>query len=303
MNMIFCTAFFLFSFGLYAQQIPDTAFLPPMNTPMYASERGPVVYIDEGHHNFHTREGRYASFARLAERDGYVVKSYEGTFTQSKLETGKILLISNALHKKNVENWFVPVYSAFTKKEIKTLETWVREGGSLWLIADHMPLAGAAKDLGAAFGFGFTDGFVFDSTHQGPAVFSLENEGLKENVITQGRNPKESVDRIATFMGQAFQIPTEAQPILSFGPDYVNLLPDTAWVFGPHTKTLPAKDWIHGAYMSYGKGRLVVFGEAAMFSAQLAGPDKRPMGMNHPEAKQNYQLLLNILHWLDGKLE
>jgi hypothetical protein len=43
---------------------------------------------------------------------------------------------------------------------------------------------------------------------------------------------------------------------------------------------------------------LAVFGEAAMFSAQLAGPQKRPMGMNVPRAKQNCQLLLNVMHWL-----
>jgi hypothetical protein len=35
-----------------------------------------------------------------------------------------------------------------------------------------------------------------------------------------------------------------------------------------------------------------------MFSAQLAGPDKRPMGMNAPEARENPQLLLNLMHWL-----
>jgi len=36
-----------------------------------------------------------------------------------------------------------------------------------------------------------------------------------------------------------------------------------------------------------------------MFSAQLAGPDKARMGMNEPTAKNNAQLLLNIIHWLD----
>ncbi len=54
--------------------------------------------------------------------------------------------------------------------------------------------------------------------------------------------------------------------------------------------------------MEYGKGRIVVFGEAATFSAQLAGEQKSKMGMNNPQAKQNPQLLLNIIHWLDRKL-
>jgi hypothetical protein len=50
--------------------------------------------------------------------------------------------------------------------------------------------------------------------------------------------------------------------------------------------------------MKVGKGRVAVFGEAAMFSAQLAGRGGAPMGMNAPEAAQNYKLLLNVLHWL-----
>ena len=55
--------------------------------------------------------------------------------------------------------------------------------------------------------------------------------------------------------------------------------------------------------MKFGKGRVVAFGEAAMFSAQLAGSEKRKMGMNNPIAAENYRLLLNIIHWLDGKID
>jgi hypothetical protein len=42
----------------------------------------------------------------------------------------------------------------------------------------------------------------------------------------------------------------------------------------------------------------VVFGEAAMFSAQVQG-GKTQMGMNAPDAKQNPQFLLNVIHWLE----
>lgn len=55
--------------------------------------------------------------------------------------------------------------------------------------------------------------------------------------------------------------------------------------------------------MRFGKGRVAVFGEAAMFSAQLAGPNKDPMGMNDPIASRNPQFLLNLMHWLSGKLK
>ena len=105
--------------GLSAQQIPDTAYNPPIASPAYAKGEGPVLWIDEGHHNFHTKDGRYQAFARLAERDGYEVQGYTGKFDQKTLSQGKILVISNALHKKNVENWYVPIHSAFTSKRNK----------------------------------------------------------------------------------------------------------------------------------------------------------------------------------------
>ena len=40
-----------------------------------------------------------------------------------------------------------------------------------------------------------------------------------------------------------------------------------------------------------------------MFSAQLAGQNLRKLGMNSDYAGENYKLLLNIIHWLDGKME
>ncbi len=39
-----------------------------------------------------------------------------------------------------------------------------------------------------------------------------------------------------------------------------------------------------------------------MFSAQVAGPAKRPMGMNAPGAEENFQFVLNVMHWLSGLL-
>jgi hypothetical protein len=53
----------------------------------------------------------------------------------------------------------------------------------------------------------------------------------------------------------------------------------------------------------FGEGIIVVFAEVAMFSAQLAGPDKIKAGMNQEMTKENYQLLLNIIHWMDGNID
>jgi len=95
----------------------------------------------------------------------------------------------------------------------------------------------------------------------------------------------------------------EATPVLIFDKNYVNFLPDTAWVFHDQTTKYNVAGWSQGAFKKHGKGKFVVFGEAAMFTAQLAGPNKKQIGMNSPDAAENHQLLLNIIHWLDGRLE
>lgn len=295
--------FLIVNSPLFPQQIADTGYNPPITNPAYQPEEGPIVFIDEGHHNFHTKEGRYKAFSNLLERDGYQVEAYTGVFQTSALATGRILVISNALHASDLEDWVLPNPSAFTLKEIEILKNWVMEGGRLFLIADHMPMAGAAEELAKVFGFEFTNGFVLGKKNQGPAIFKLKEKTLTKSVITKGRATSESVKKIATFTGQAFQIPEEATPILTFGKGYVNMLPDTAWVFNEETTRMDPEGWVQGAYREFGKGRIVVFGEAAMFSAQLAGPQKRKIGMNNKVAPENHQLLLNIIHWLDGKLD
>lgn len=284
-----------------SQQVPDTNFLPEILKPEYPSGEGPLVMIDEGHQNFHTSGGRYIPFANLLRADGYIVKGYAGDFTSSKLREVKILVISNALNKLNVQNWFLPTPSAFTQEEIKTLKNWVSKGGSLFLIADHMPMGGAAADLAAAFGFRFTNGFAADTANPGPAFFYRKDKTLSDCSITNGRSPSETVTKVVTFTGQAFQVPSDATIILRFDKRYLLLESDTAWVFNSSTRYTPIDGWAQGAYMNFGKGRIVMFGEAAMFTAQLAGEKRISIGMSSTFAEENYKLLLNIIHWLDGK--
>src|SRR3712207_5972099 len=81
-----------------AQQIPDPAFNPSIADPAYAPGAGPLVLLDEAHHNFHTASGRYQAFANLLRRDGYVVEASKTPFTEASLARGRILVIANALH-------------------------------------------------------------------------------------------------------------------------------------------------------------------------------------------------------------
>ncbi|MHC1733928.1 MAG: hypothetical protein AB9888_18095 [Bacteroidales bacterium] len=283
------------------QQVPDTGYSPVIKNPAYAQGQGQLVLIDEGHNNFHTRSDRYLPFARLLEMDGYNTDGYTGQFDEVKLSRCRILVISNALHETNLTRWHKPVLPAFTPGEVKTVREWVEEGGSLFLIADHMPMGGAAAEMAAAFGFGFTDGFALDTAQAGPALFCRAGGTLADNILTNGRSLEERIDSIYSFTGQAFTVPEDAIQVLTFNEKYLLLLSDTAWVFNEQTVFKPIKGWSQLAYKEYGKGRVVMAGEAAMFTAQLAGPQRFPAGMNAPYARNNYRLLLNIIHWLDGR--
>ena len=287
-----------------AQQVPDESFNPAIQNPAYEPGRGPLIMLDEAHFNFHTAEGRYKPFARLLERDGYVVKGSKTQFTIQALSAGKILVIANALAERNRNDWSLPAPTAFSKEEIAAVREWVEKGGSLLLVVDHMPMPGAAGELAAAFDVRFSNGYAVREKQQGgPLIFKRSEGSLAEHAITNGRRPDERVESIATFTGSAFQIPKSAQPLLTFGSDIVSVMPSVAGQLGPETPRVSVAGWCQGAALRFGKGRVAVFGEAAMFSAQLAGPNRQPMGMNAPAASQNPQFLLNVLHWLSGMMK
>ena len=307
-------ACFLFIFTLslcaaFAQQVPDFNFNPPIAHPAYAEGKGSLIVIDEAHHNFHTKDGRFSAFARLLQKDGYVVKSNTEAFSSKGLKGSKILVIANAIHISDTADWIVPNPSAFTTKEIKVVNKWVKDGGSLFFIADHMPFPGAGEALAKSFGFTFYNGFAVDTSFglfpgskKDLDYFERDKGTLANHPVSNGRSADEKVTKVATFTGQGFKIPGKAVSLFTFDKNYKILLPDTAWKFSQETPRFDLNGYSQGAVLQWGKGRVAVFGEAAMFSAQLAGTDKKPMGMNNPKANENAQFLLNLIHWLDGKI-
>jgi hypothetical protein len=288
---------------LEAQQVADTLFRPNIGSPAYREGAGPTVLIDEGHHNFHTMGGRYLAFARLLGQDGYLVRPYTGRFTREGLSAGTILVIANALATENETDWRLPTPSAFDSAEIAAVCGWVAAGGALWLIADHMPFPGAAGPLAAEFGILMSNGFALDPrTQDGRFRFARTDGSLADHPITRGRSAAERIDSVVAFTGQAFRFAGGGEALMTIGPGVDLLMPQVAWQFSALTPRLPASGMLQGGVIRFGRGRVAVFGEAAMFSAQLAGPGRAPMGMNDPTAPQNPRFLLNVLHWLDGLL-
>jgi hypothetical protein len=189
--------------NLQGQQVADSAFSPEIVNPAYAVGQGPVVYIDEAHHNFHTGDGRYLPFAKLLRRDGYVVEPLGQRFTRESLRDADILVIANAIAEADVDDWSLPTHSAFDSAEIAAVRQWVSDRGALMLIADHMPMRGAAAELAAAFGLLFNDGFAFDSLGAGRIIHRRSDGTLADHPIVRGRGPTERIDSVATFTGQA----------------------------------------------------------------------------------------------------
>jgi hypothetical protein len=288
-----------------AQQVPDPDFKPSIENPAYAEGKGPVVLIDEAHFNFHTASGRYQSFANLLRRDGYVVQASKKKFSKESLNAGKILVIANALSRRNALNWNPPFDPSFTDEEVAAVREWVNQGGVLMMMVDHSPMPATAGKLAEAFGVRFHNGFAVDpQAPPGPLLFTRADKSLADHPITRGRSERERVDSVATFTGSAFQT-DGGDPILTFlGPEAISYTPKAPGRQpDKDTPRVPIKGWNQGVVMKVGKGRVAIFGEAAMFSAQLQGPQKRPMGMNAPVAKQNPQFLLNVMHWLSGLLQ
>ena len=239
------------------QQIPDVDFDPPIESPEFAAGEGPVVLVDAAHNNFHTADGRYGAFARLLRRDGYVVESNEHPFTRAVLARASVLVIANAIADENVEEWKLPTPSAFSVAELEALAEWVRGGGSLLLIADHMPIAGNAEALAAAFGVRFYNGFAFDEDGGGTAVFSRGRRTLLAHSITNGRSSGERVDSVATFTGQAFRVDpgVDASPILVLPEGFTVFLPSVAWEFSESTPRVPGAHLLQGAALDWLTGR------------------------------------------------
>lgn len=268
-----------------AQQVADTAFRPRIEKPAYPAGTGPVVQIDEAHRNFHTATGRYSPFAELLRRDGYVVNASAVRFTADALKGGRVLVISNASRADDPHD--AGDRSAFSADEIAVVASWVAGGGSLLLIADHQPWAPAAEALGRAFGIRFRSGMVkklYDPT--GRLVFRKSDGTLADHPITR------NVTEVATFAGSSFELDPAGEPLLVFGSD--------AYLFSGQSDMSPTavKGHLQGAALRFGQGRVAVFGEAAMFTAQLSGPDYHPMGMNAVIARQNPQFILDLMHWL-----
>lgn len=301
------------SASLYSQQMADPGFNASVDRPSY-TRKHPKVVIDEAHSNFHTTAGRYKPFADLLRSDGYEVLPGTEKFRKENLKGVDVLVIANAAPA--TQGVSVP---AFSEQECDVVRDWVRAGGSLLLIADHAPFGGAAENLAKRFGVGMGNGFVFDLANSvrtpTTLIFSKENGLLGSHPLLRGRNPSEEVKRLIAFTGQSLVVPAGAVALMKLSPtayespnrDDLQTAVKTDSKRGTD-QARPAIGRAQALAMKFGKGKVVVLGEAAMFSAQIVRLrqgeqlQEMKMGMN-VAGSDDKQFALNVLHWLSGLLK
>jgi len=304
---IVCVAAVLLLFlgnAFFLAQRADYGWDPEISAPEFIAKH-PRILIDEAHHNASTAgiAGRYWPFARLLRADGYAVGRNKNAFTRARLDGVQVLVIANAsgAPKPQVFGMNLPHRTdkkrsepAFTTAEIEAIRSWVEQGGSILLIADHAPFGEAAAGLSTALGVTMHKGFVeVPDESSDPLLFSLDNGRLGDHPIIQGDKPGTAIQRVMTYTGQSLDGPVEATVLLR--------LPGTAVEAVPEADTLTARPAgpAQGLAFERGKGRVVVLGEGAMVTAQV---NRRvPYGMNTPD-NDNRQFVLNVMHWLSRKL-
>ncbi len=273
--------------------------------PKFTGDDSPVVLFDVGHGNFHDIETTYKPFATLLANDGIGLSRHLGKFSMHVLKNVDLLIVSNAMGEE-LENG--ELASAFTENEIQVLSDWITHGGSLLLIADHDPFGSASADLARAWGVGMESVWTVDTLRLNPEIdrntwleFTQLNGGLGHHPIVQGDSENTEIDRVITFTGQSLSYDSTWTSVLSLSNSAQNyytradskiLNPDPSTFFAvPGQSQLIARQ--------YGEGRIVITGEAAMFTAQEVRIFFKTMqaGFNY-SGYDNKKLVLNIIHWL-----
>jgi hypothetical protein len=289
-------------------QVADPNFNARIPGPSYTKEH-PVIIFDEGHQNFHTATGRYKPFADLLTNDGYKIVPTRDMFQRGLLSGGQILVIANAQGANDRGD-----APAFTEDECDAVRDWVNTGGSLLLITDLYPTGSAAESLAQRFGVEMSKGYTEDPVNHipnkpGVLIFSRERGLIGQHPITEGRNAQERINKVITYSGQSLKGPEGSTPILKLSDTAVDRVPEMIETDNPDgppqptvrfSEPVPADGRTQGVAFTFGRGRVVVMGEASVLSAQIQR--EGAFGMSDPRA-DNRQLTLNIMHWLSGLIE
>jgi hypothetical protein len=298
--------------SVWPAQDADASFRPRVIEPAFAEGRRPRLVIDQGHGNVHTADGRYRPFARLMERDGFRVLPSEGRITADALRNTDVFVTADALGYKGMAQQLANIIGlerivdlgvdAFAADEISTLATWISSGGNALIVADHPPAADGSQRLAAAFGVEMTAWWAEDEQNKDPEtgnpatlVFSRDAGLVADHPILNGRTEAERINRVMTFAGQALKPGPNGVALLRLSPT----AREYPFRFSRETQGRSAAGLAQAVALEFGRGRVVIVGEAAALTAQRIETPEGTflMGMNRA-GTDNQQFALNIVHWL-----
>jgi WD40 repeat protein len=181
---------------------------------------------------------------------------------------------------------------AFTDEECETVIQWIIAGGSLLLITDHAPWATPSQCLTEALGVVMSNSNgTIDPEHYLPEgnmgwlVFTRKEGLVGDHPVTLGRSVEERVDNVVTFYGQSLVSSNDFAPLLPLSDSALDLVESGA--------RIPAAGHAQAVAGVFGKGRVVVLGEAMMFmEAGLTRSDF-----------DNRQLAVNTVRWLSREFD
>ena len=259
--------------GPGGEQTTDTAYRAPEGALAGAAPAGAVILVDEAHQNRHglgsaEAPGTLRWIAAPAEAARIAVERAGAPVGPETLARATLLVVAG-----------VPS-DTVSEAEVRAIVEWVRGGGSLLLLTDHEPFGRPVLPLAEALGVGFTLDVVADPHAGDPRapgaarlVFTRAEGLVGDHPITEG------VDRVVTYGGQGVWREAEGSVALLRLPG------------SPRVAQLVA--------FQFGRGRVVVSGETALFTAQRHG-DSAPIGVGDPET-DNGRLATNTLRWLLGR--
>lgn len=273
-----------------------------VNVPAFGSDESPSVLFDAGHNNFHDLESTFQPFATLLTNDGLTLEVHHGLFNAEALHGVDLLIIANASAPDESS------LSAFTKPEVQLLSQWVEDGGSLILIADHDPFGSAASPLAEAFGVGMESVWTVDTLRMNQEIgkstwleFTRENEGLGNHPILNPGSSESRINRVITFTGQSLSYDSTWTPVLLLSEAARNyyMRDNASTISKDPTTYFAVPGQAQMIAKEFGDGRIVIAGEAAMFTAQEVRIIFKTMhaGFNY-EGYDNKQFVLNVIQWL-----
>lgn len=263
----------------------------------------PVVLWDASHNNYGVGDS-FKLFVQWLEAQGYAVRLSDGSFTPAALDGVDILALDNPLADVNIDHWGLPTPSAYSDEEVSAIVDWVRSGGSLLMVVEHMPFTGAFGKLLRAFGIEASNGFAIRSTGLsllgtdeqeliGMFVYKRTEGELPDHPVLTGSTAKERIDTLAADWGSAFRMPEGASILLRLPDDALSVEPEVAWEFDAGTPTREVGGWSQAGIMEFGAGRIAVLGDNFMVTHPGALTDPMDdIGAQHP------QFTLNLFRWL-----